>query len=431
MKNLTILLCLLFPLTAYGQQDNDRLNNNLDAYFSALTALENFNGNVIVSIHGKILLDKTYNLAGASDSLKVTRNSRFIIASVSKIFIKVGILKLVEQHKIQLTDHLSRFIPDFPNGEKITVEQLMLHQSGLPRELTNFQDYDSLSLTQIVALAKLEKLQFEPGTETLYSNVGYFLLHYIIDQTSGIGYFAFMQQEVFNRMKLKHTSEFNATKRIPGFAFGFDHEDGRIIAAPFKSINQFETGNYLSTIGDLYSFSRQMVSGKVLPAPLMTELFGQDSTLIQAGGRPGYRAYFYMNLKTGVTFIFLSNYTDIPIQEATADVLNILADKPYEVPHKINRTAIQLSAETLKNYTGRFALEADITQIITIQLIGDKLFDVDASGEKTELFPESETTFFISPESKDGYVFTLNPQTHRYDLTIISSGLQLKTNRIE
>lgn len=430
-KYLTLVLILLSSIGMFAQTKKDSLTYKLNEYFSALTGLKNFNGNVIVSKQGQILLDKTFNITGESDSLKVTRDSKFIIASVSKVFIKFSILKLVELNKIQLTDHLSKFIPGFPNGEQITIEQLIHHQSGLPRELTNIANYDNLSLSKIVELSKLEKLQFQPGTQTLYSNVGYFLLHYIIDKTSRNGYLAFIQSEIFNKMKLKNTMEFNSAKIAPKFAYGFDNENGKIIPTSKENINKFETGNYLSTVADLYSFSKQVLSGKALKKSMAIQLFGQDSVLIQAGGRPGYRAYFYMNLKTGITFIFVSNYTDIPIQEVTADIINILENKPYEIPHKINREAIEVAPEILKKYIGKFALEADNTQTLTIQLIDNKLYDIEINGEKTELFADSENTFFISPSSKDGYIFTVNQQTNKYDLTIISTGLKLKTKRIE
>lgn len=431
MKHFWRLLFALTSLTTFGQTTNESLKYKLDEYFSALTDLKNFNGNVIIEKQGQVLLDKTYNITGERDSLIVTRDSKFIIASVSKLFIKFSILKLVDLNKIQLTDHLNKFIPDFPNGSLITIEQLMHHQSGLPRELTNYDTYDSLSLSKIVELAKLEKLQFAPGTQTLYSNVGYFLLHYIIDKTSRNGYLAFMQNEIFKKMKLTNTLEFNSIKSIPKFAYGFDNENGKITPTPKQNINRFETGNYLSTISDLYSFSRQILLGKALKKSLATQLFGKDSVLIQAGGRPGYRAYFYKNLKTDITFIFVSNYTDIPIQDVTGDIINILEDKPYQIPHKINRKPIKLPIETLKKYTGKFVLEADITQTINITLNGDKLFDVDTNGEKTELYSDSENTFFITPTSKDGYIFTINTQTNQYDLTIISTGLKLRTKRIE
>lgn len=429
MKKLLTLLFLTFTATVFGQQKRDSLTYKLDEYFTALTNLKTFNGNVIISKHGQLLLDKTYNITGETDSLKVTRDSKFIIASVSKVFIKFSILKLAELKTLQLADKLSKFIPDFPNGDKITIEQLMHHQSGLPRELTNKNSYDSLSLSKIVELAKLEKLQFGPGTQTLYSNVGYFLLHYIIDKTSSNGYLAFIQNEIFKKMKLDNTLEFNSKKSVPKFAFGFDNENGRVIPTSKKNINRFETGNYLSTISDLYSFSQQILSGKALRKSLALEMFGQDSVLIQAGGRSGYRAYFYKNLKTDVTFIFVSNYTDIPIQEATADIVNILDNKPYEVPHKINRVEIKLLPETLKQYTGKFALEADLTQAFSIEIIANKLFFVEPNGEKSELHPDSENTFFENSTTKDGYIFTRNQQTNQYDLTIISTGLKLKTKR--
>jgi CubicO group peptidase (beta-lactamase class C family) len=425
----TLLLLLLLSIGAFGQAKNNNLTYKLDEYFTALTNLKNFNGNVIISKRGQILLDKTYNIVGETDSLRITKDSKFIIASVSKVFIKFSILKLVELKKLQLTDKLNKFIPDFPNGEKITIEQLMHHQSGLPRELTNKDTYDSLSLPKIVELAKLEKLQFEPGTQTLYSNVGYFLLHYIIDKTSSNGYLVFIQNEIFKKMKLNNTLEFNSTKSVPKFAYGFDNENGKVIPTSKKNINRSETGNYLSTISDLYSFSEQILSGKALKKSLALQMFGQDSVLIQAGGRSGYRAYFYKNLKTDVTFIFVSNYTDIPIQEATADIINILDNKPYEVPHKINRVEIQLSTEIQKKYTGNFALEADLTQTFSIEIIDNKLFYVEPNGEKSELHPDSENTFFESPTTKDGYIFTLNQQTNQYDLTIISTGLKLKAKR--
>lgn len=427
----TLLLILVSSVGLFGQAQSDSLRYKLDAYFAALTNVKNFNGNVIISKQGQVLLHKTYNIAGETDSLSVTEDSKFIIASVSKVFIKFSILKLVELQKLQLSDKLIKFIPDFPAGEKITIEQLMHHQSGLPRELTNREAYDSLSLSKIVELAKLEHLQFEPGTQTLYSNVGYFLLHSIIDKTSGKGYLAFIQDEIFNKMKLNNTLEFNSTKSVPKFASGFNNESGKVVPATLKSINRFETGNYLSTINDLYSFSQQILSGEALDTKLALKMFDQDSMLIQAGGRPGYRAYFYMNLKTAVTFIFIANYTDIPIQEATTDIVNIIDNKPYELPHKINRVEIQLSEETLKKYTGKFALEADLTQIFSIEIISDKLYFIASTGEKSELHPDTETTFFESPATRDGYIFALNPQTNQYDLTIISTGLKLKAKRLE
>ena len=430
-KKLLQILLFIFSVTVFGQAKTDSTSYKLDEYFTALTNLKKFNGNVIISKSGQVLLDKTYNIEGETDSLRVNKNSKFIIASVSKVFIKFSILKLAELKKIQVTDKLNKFIPDFPNGEKITVEQLIHHQSGLPRELTTKDSYDSLSLAKIVELAKLEKLQFEPGSQTLYSNVGYFLLHYIIDKSSSNGYLAFIQKEIFDQMKLHNTLEFNSPRLVPQFALGFDKENGKLIPTSIKKIKKAETGNYLSSIEDLYSFSNQILLGKALKKSLAIEMFGHDSLIDQSGGRSGYRSYFYKNLKTEVTFIFLSNYTDIPFQDVTTDVIKILDNRTYEVPHKINREEIQLPTETLKKYTGKFALEADLSQTFSIELIDNTLFQVDTNGDRFQLHPDSENTFFENPTTKDGFIFTYNKRTDQYDLTIVSGGINLEMRRQE
>ena len=431
MKKTTIFILLLLTTVLFGQVKNDSLSFKLNQYFSALTDIKNFNGNVMISKDGQLLLDETYNMKGENEGLKVTKESRFIIASVSKVFIKYSILKLVELKKIALNDKLSKFVPDFPNGDKITIEQLMNHQSGLPRELTDYEKYDNLFLSKIVMLAKLEKLQFEPGSQTLYSNVGYFLLHYIIDKSSDEGYLAFIDKEIFRKMKLKNTAEFNSAKSVPNFVYGFQNENGKIIPTSKTDINRFETGNYFSTISDLYSFTQQAFTGRFLKKELALKMFGKDGVLVQAGGRPGYRAYLYKNLKTKVDFVFVSNYTDIPIQEMTTDIINIIANKPYEIPHVINRQKISLAEDILKRYVGKFALEADQTQMFDIQLINGELFIVEKGSDRTEILPDTETTFFDKPDSKDGYVFSYNEQTKKYDLTLISTGLKLKTKRLD
>jgi len=429
MKQIITLLAFLISINLSARHSGDSLSFKLNQYFTALTRLNNFNGNVIIAREGKILLNETYNINDTTKNLNVIADSKFIIASVSKVFIKLSILKLAEQHKLSLDDALSKFIPDFPAGNKITVEQLMYHRSGLPRELTDFDTYDTLTLEKVVELSKKETLQFEPNTKTLYSNVGYFILHYIIKAASKEGYPLYTQHLIQN-MGLNNTGEYTAKNKLKNFVWGFNVEQGKIIPTPGKSIDRFETGNYYSTISDLYKFSEHLLAGKVIKKSSALKMFNKDSVLVQAGGRPGYRAYFYKNLNSKVTFIFLSNFTDIPIQEVTADIISIMDHKPYEIPHAINRINVTLPEEVLKRYTGKYALDADYTKVFTIRLENGKLYAAENDEEKTELNPDTETTFFDDPHSKDGYIFTLNHETGKYDLTIISTGLKLTTKRL-
>ncbi|MBK1896264.1 serine hydrolase domain-containing protein [Chryseobacterium paridis] len=437
MKYQLSLLLSLF-LCSFGQSQEQatvdmkrfEIERKTNEYFSALTHLKQFNGNVIVAKDGSTILNKTYNISHAPRGLRVDRNSKFIIASVSKVFVKYGILKLVEQKKISLDDPLSKFIPDFPEGNKITINHLMNHQSGLPREIKDYEKYDKLTGEQIIELAKKEKLLFEPGTKILYSNIGFLLLHNIINKTAKNGYLPFIKKEIFDPIGLKNTNEYNAKKPSKNFVRGFDNDDGKIVKASAKELNRFETGNYVSTIGDLYLFSKGGFDGKHLEKGLIKELFDENQVLAQAGGRPGYRAYFYKNGKTGFDFMFVSNYTGIPIQKVTEDIVKIFEGKPYQVPTAIKRIKINLSETIMKRYEGKYILELDQSQYLTIIVKDGKLYMTDKDGEANEVVPDSETTFFFDPASNDGLVFTLNKDTGVYELTLISDGLNLKTKKV-
>lgn len=405
------------------------IGQKTDEYFSALTGLKQFNGNVIIAKKGSILLNKTYNLSGGPKDLKINRNSKFIIASVSKVFVKYGILKLIEKKKISLNDPLSKFIPYFPEGNKITINHLMHHQSGLPREIKDFEKYDKLTGEQIVELAKKEKLLFEPGTQTLYSNIGFLLLHHIIGKTAKNGYLPFIKKEIFDPIGLKNTNEYNAKKPSKNFVRGFDKEEGKIVKAFAKDLNRFETGNYVSTIGDLSLFSKRGFNGKYLEKKLLKELFDENEILAQAGGRPGYRAYFYKNRKTGFDFMLVSNYAGMPIQQVTEDVVKILDGKPYTIPHAIKREKINLSEEIMKRYEGKYTLEVDHSQYFIITVKEGKLFVTGNDDEATEGVSDSETTFFFDPASNDGLVFTFDKDTGAYELEMILDGLRMKTKK--
>lgn len=438
MKYQITLLFFIF-LCSFGLgQENSRGTNvsgygiekKANEYFLALTTLKQFNGNVIIAKDGEVILNKTYNLSSGPKDLRVNRNSKFIIASVSKVFIKYGILKLVEEKKIAMDDPLSKFLPGFPEGNKITINHLMHHQSGLPREIKDYEKFDKLSGEQLIELAKKEKLLFEPGTKTLYSNIGFLLLHNIINKTAPNGYLSFIKKEIFDPIGLNNTNEYNSKNPSKNFALGFNNEDGKIVKASAKDLNRFETGNYVSTIGDLYLFSKEGFNDRYLKKELIKELFDEEGILAQAGGRPGYRAYFYKNRKTGFDFIFVSNYTGIPIQQVTEDVVKIIDGKPYKVPNAIKRIKSNLSENIMKRYEGKYTLEVDSSQYLIITVKDGKLYVTDKDGEVTEGIPDSETTFYFDPASNDGLIFILNNDTGVYELTMVSDGLNLKTKKV-
>ena len=90
MKTIITLLFLLVVVPLVGQDPHNEFTDKLDEYFTALANQQNFNGNVIVARNREVLLNNTYNMKSENDSLFVTKDSRFLIASLSKNFLNIS-----------------------------------------------------------------------------------------------------------------------------------------------------------------------------------------------------------------------------------------------------------------------------------------------------------------------------------------------------
>ena len=102
----------------------------------------------------------------------------------------------MERGVVHYTDTLSKYLPDFPNGNRITIEQLLLHQSGVANP-----DYERIatlrvSLSELIATFRNKPLLFEPGKGGRYSNAGYVLLAAVIERASGMSYAEFIRRNI-------------------------------------------------------------------------------------------------------------------------------------------------------------------------------------------------------------------------------------------
>jgi len=205
-----------------------------------------------------------------------------------------------------------------------------------------------VSLARTIELAKQEQLLFEPGTRAHYSNVGFFVLHRIVELASPKGYTAFVQRDILRPFGMKHTGEFNATGKVRRFAYGFIPDERRIRPVAAVDINRFEMGNYYSTLDDLARFAAGLFNGKVLPAEAARHLLNPEGAVVQAGGRSGYRAYFYYQPTKQFTFVLVSNYSGIPFEKVIQDLLSIVAGEAYQLPVAVNRREVAVPAAILQ-----------------------------------------------------------------------------------
>ena len=135
-------------------------------------------GVVLISQRGKIIYRKAFGLANVELEVPMKEEIVFNIASITKQFTAVAILQLSEQGKLSLQDKLTKYLPDYPAGDQITIENLLTHTAGIPgpapEAMAKLQARrDLVSLQDIIATFKNRPLDFAPGTKSSYSNNGY------------------------------------------------------------------------------------------------------------------------------------------------------------------------------------------------------------------------------------------------------------------
>lgn len=213
--------------------DNDRFAAKIDSlmarkYLKSKTHA--FNGSVLIIDEGAPVYQQHFGAADFSRGNPINDSTLYELASVSKQFTATAILILAERGQLRLSDTVQRFIPGFPYPN-ITIEHLLTHTSGLPDYealLAKKWDRTRFATNQDVVDQLIEyhpKVLFQPNEAFEYSNTGFVILSLIIEKASGMSYNAFLEQEIFSPLKMRHTRVYN-TRRVKNellenYAYGY------------------------------------------------------------------------------------------------------------------------------------------------------------------------------------------------------------------
>ncbi len=212
---------------------------------------------------------------------EITEESVFRIASVSKLFTTLGILVLKEQGKLSLDDPLSKYIPDFPYGDRVTIKNMIQHTSGIPdfsafEPFTANQAKDWKSEELVVLLKEYLKnhpLDFAPGTKAQYCNSNFMILGVVVEAVSGMTFKDFIAQRVVAPLDMKNTGVGSDIEIVPHRAAGYLVKDGKITNAKFVSVvAPFATGDFLSRPTELSKITKAFTPGVLLSEVTIKEM---------------------------------------------------------------------------------------------------------------------------------------------------------------
>jgi len=264
--NCLIVISLIFNLLSLnlkGQNvidsSSESIYNKLDEYLRSTTRLYLFNGAALVAKKGTILLNKGYGWKDVATKTLNDSNTIFQIGSVTKTFTAAIILKLQELKKLSIYDPIIKYIPEYPNGEKITVQQLLTHTSGIFNidvDETDTIAWIPVSKKIMLSYFQNRPLGFEPGTKYSYSNSGYFLLGMIIEKITGHTYEQVVREFIFDPLQMTHSGfdYIHLKDTLKATGYGKFDVDNHIAAHLTDSTVTFAAGDIYSTTCDLYKW---------------------------------------------------------------------------------------------------------------------------------------------------------------------------------
>ncbi|WP_350290668.1 serine hydrolase domain-containing protein [uncultured Croceitalea sp.] len=416
LKITAILPLLLFscngikPSIETGFDTDTTRQQKISEYFNALSDLGQFNGVILIQDEDSRPFVEAYNLSEDENAnIYVTTKSQFDIHSVSKLFAKAIILDMEQKGQISRTDLLNAYIPDFPKGDKITIQHLMDNTSGLPREPKVVGTAkNKLTDQEIVEWAKKQRLEFEPGTDKRYSNVGYELLYYIIGKMNYSSFPFYIKNTLFSDlgMTASGTHYYTDKSNLKHWAKNYQLDDDSMVQVQNITDDDFKQSMLYSTAEDLLKFLRY-----VSKASFKDELKTKDGVIAWTGGSEGIRAYVHTNVEKDYSFIVLANFDDIPLNDIISTTWKIMESKPYDLPKAIKRESIVLDSETLNKYVGTYDFVDADHLLLDFKTENNSLSLYQGEELMAVLNAESDGVFFVDPASEESFEFRYEGKT--------------------
>jgi len=247
---MTKLLLLNLCISLFACQNNE----NIDSYLSELHKDGKLNGNVLVIKDGKTLFEKSYGFTDGSKSTLLNKDYRFNIGSVYKEFPAVAIMQLQEKNLLNVDNKISKFLPELPKwSEKVSIRNLLQYSSGLPTIGWDAYFAKGINVTDNHIMSEIQNvgnLEFEPGTDYLYSNSNPILLIKIVEHISQSSFNDYLKENIFDPYELNNIV-------IKG---QYPYVDKTLMAIPFNA--DFEEDDYEISVKSLLfnSKARDMAS---------------------------------------------------------------------------------------------------------------------------------------------------------------------------
>jgi CubicO group peptidase (beta-lactamase class C family) len=410
MKNYLIrLFLLLFTIQAPSQEINAK---RLDEYFHVIDSVDNKMLSVAIWKDDSLIYDKQIGYAHVEAKKKADKTTKYRIGSISKTFTAVLMMKAVEENKIKLNTPLNDFYPQFKNADKITIEHMLSHQSGL-FNFTNdslYFTYYTMPKTEAEMLEIMAKYNpvFEPGAKHEYSNTNYVLLSYILEKIYNKSYADILKQKIITPIHLKNTyfgSKINTNKN-EAYSYSWDIDHWKKMPETHPSV-PMGAGAIVSTPEDLMIFAKALFNNKLITQESLKKMtegkevykkglflmpFNTHKGFGHTGGIDGFSSVFVFFPEENIGAAITSNSSNVNNNEILITLLKAAFGKPFDLP---DLKTYNVQPGDLKKYPGLYSTSL-LPLKIKISIRGNELW-AQATGQSAFPLQAKSRHIFVYP----------------------------------
>lgn len=407
---LAFFTIILISSAAFAQTDK------IDDYVKSEMEKQKIPGlSIAVVKNGEIAKAAGYGFANVELKVAARPETIYQSGSVGKQFTSTLVMMLVEENKMSLDDHISKYIPDAPAIWKdITIRHLLTHTSGISNglyaQINMRQDYTEDELVKKIASIPLD---FQPGEKWSYSNPGYVMLGILIHKASGKFYGDLLREKIFGPLGMDTARVINESDIIPNRAAGYRLVKGELKNQEWVSpaLNMTADGSLYFTVLDVARWDAALYTEKLLkkssfdqmwtPVKLnsgKTQNYGfgwafadaNGHKLVEHGGAwQGFTTYIARYVDDKLTVIVLTNRAGANPGRIAHGIAG-LYHPALQMPE---RKEIKVDPKILDEYVGEYEVAPGV--IIAVTREADKLMGQATGQSKFEMFAESQTKFFL------------------------------------
>lgn len=460
-KYFVLFICFIIMLANCYGQDILKLNtSNLDSIIDSIATKYQIPGLSVGIVRNDTITNiHNYGYANMENKSFIKSETKFRVGSITKSFLALGFLKLVEEGKVDLDTSINLIAPEIEIKNKwretnpVRIIHLLEHTAGL--EDIHFNDLSIVDISNIPLIEAINTqknsmtARWIPGSRYSYSSVGYTIAGYILEKITGEKYEDYLQRVILEPLNMKESTFYFPTKKDNATATGYEgskelpevYMKSRPAGSMISTTNDFS--NYLRFLLSYGNFKNKVIykaeSIKRMETPKSSTAakeglnIGYGLGLFSyykngflwfghTGGGPGCLAKYAYCRDLDLAYIFMMNEFDVEAGKVLSDQIINLTTYNHKPP---NKAVIKPVRNFHKQYIGYYELSnyrldlfawmSIIFDGINIEIVNDSIFSKSFLGKKTFLLPisdkllresiESDASAILIKTEKNGTIF--------------------------